>query len=180
MSRQRQLRWLITFILMPVALAQTHNHHGLSQQVTALSGKDHPELISDQEAITIFFITIMAPSTAGAPEKNRFSAMTGRMQLSEADSSLLWKAAQTFHSQFQPYRTEADTLAKTVGDTKRLDTERMDAQQRRIGVVANIDVLAQSTYAEAATHLSPVGAAKLHEHIEYVKTKMKIVPSPKM
>jgi hypothetical protein len=69
------------------------------------------------------------------------------MQLSEPDSGLLWKASQTFHSQFHPYRTEADTLAKTIGDTKRLDTERMDAQQRRIGVVvANIDALAQSSY----------------------------------
>jgi hypothetical protein len=28
--------------------------------------------------------------------------------------------------------------------------------------------------------LSPLGAAKLHEHIQYVKTKMIIVPSPKM
>ena len=165
---------------MPSALAQTHNHHDPTEQVTTLSGKDHPELISDQEAITIFFITIMAPATAGAPERNRFSAMTGRMQLSEADSSMLWKAAQTFHSRFQPYRTEADTLAKTVGDTKRIDTERMDAQRRRIGVVANIDALAQSSYAEAVAHLSPVGAAKLHDHIQYVKTKMKIVPSPKM
>jgi hypothetical protein len=32
----------------------------------ALSGKDHPELISDRESITIVLIGIMAPPPAGA------------------------------------------------------------------------------------------------------------------
>jgi hypothetical protein len=142
--------------------------------------QDHPELISDQEAITIFLITIMEPAGVCVDGRHRFDAQTHRMRLLTADSEVLWSAAHTFSTRFEPYRHESDALAKTIADPNQPADHEFAAQRRRIEAVANIGAVAQSVFADASTRMSPSGAAKLQDHLQFVKTKMKVIPSPKM
>ena len=65
-----------------------------------IDGSVHSELISDQEAITMFWIAVMEPTSAAAPVKGRFAAKTGGMGLSSPDAALIWSAAVTFNAQF--------------------------------------------------------------------------------
>jgi hypothetical protein len=180
MSRCISGLWKI-LVLSSVAFAQEHVHHSATPTSrVSIDGAVHPELISDQEAITIFFLTIMEPPTAGEIEKARFSAKTGRMHLVEQDAALLWAAAQRFHEQFQPHKERADRLARAAGDHGKSSDDRTAAQLQRISVVRNIDDLALTTYTDVLARLSPAGAESLKAHIAYVKTKMQIIPGPKM
>jgi hypothetical protein len=45
---------------------------------------------------------------------------------------------------------------------------------------AKITTISLGAYADALRSLSPAGAAKLREHVEYMKTHMKIYPAPDM
>jgi hypothetical protein len=137
-------------------------------------------LISDQEAITVFWMSLMEPAGAGDDAKARFAAKTRKINLEPSDNALLWTAAQRFYSQFMPYRQQAQQLADTASG-KRPSTEApaLIAQQRA-SVAAAIDALALSTQTGLLASLSPHAAAALKAHMADVKAHMKVIPPPRM
>jgi hypothetical protein len=169
------------------AAAQSVNHsdHVHSQGIAAstsamIDGAVHPELITDQEAITVFWISIMEPPEANEIAKNRFAAKTGKINLSPSDSAILWAAAQAFYRDFMPYRERAQQLAEAaVGKRASADTPYSIAQQRAT-VAINIDQLALATHQSLLTRLSPAAGAAFKTNLADVKAHMKIVPPPHM
>ena len=146
-----------------------------------IDGSVHPELISDQEAITMFWIAVMEQPTAGAPEKGRFSAKTGGMNLSGADAALIWSAAVSFNAQFAPYLAQAQQFASTAGNPSTPPSSLASITQQRVAVAAAINQLAMTTHnGLLLAGLSPKGAAALNVQILDVKKHMKIIPPPKM
>ena len=145
-----------------------------------IDGSVHSELISDQEAITMFWIAVMEPTSAAAPVKGRFAAKTGGMGLSSPDAALIWSAAVTFNAQFAPYLAQAQQFASAAGNTSTPSSSLASITQQRIAVAAAIDQLAIATHNGLLAGLSPEGAAALKAQIQDVKKHMKIVPPPKM
>lgn len=181
--------WIIPACILiaavePAASAQNGHSHSGSQPMTAngssaagvIDGAVNPELISDQEAITVFWISIMEQPTAGAMEKNRFTAKTLGMHLTAADAALLWNSAVVFNNQFTPYLAQAQQLATAVTTPGSASS----IAQQRAATAAAIDRLAMTTYNGLLSGLSPAGAAALSAKIADVKTHMKIIPPPKM
>jgi hypothetical protein len=170
------------------AAAQTGHLHIHTIQAAAgvsveppgvIDGSVHPELISDQEAITMFWIAVMEPASAAALEKGRFAAKTGGMGLSGPDAALVWSAAVNFNTQFAPYLAQAQQLASAAGDPTQASSLPSITQQR-IAVAGAIDLLATATHNGLIAGLSPRGAAALKAQLLDVKKHMKIVPPPKM
>jgi len=176
--------FILTAAVGPAANAQNGHLHGGGQPMGAngssaagvIDGAVNPELISDQEAITVFWISIMEQPTAGAMEKNRFIAKTLGMHLSAADAALLWSSAVVFNNQFTPYLAQAQQLA-TAATTP---ASASAIAQQLAAIAAAIDRLAMTTYNGLLAGLSPAGAAALAAKIAEVKTHMKIIPPPKM
>ena len=160
--------------------AHIHTNGTAVSTTPVIDGSVHPELITDQEAITVFWISIMEPSGADQTAQNRFAAKTGKMKLSASDRALLWAAAQDFYRDFMPYRDRAQQLADaSVGLRASTDKPTAVAQQRAT-VAASIDQLATSAHQGMLTKLSPSAAAAFKANLADVKAHMKIVPPPHM
>lgn len=165
---------------------QSHSAHASPITTTAnatIDGSVHPELISDEEAITVFWISVMEPPSAGALEKSRFAAKTSSMDLEADDSLILWNMAQSFYTQFQPYLTQAQQLAAAAVapiTAATAATSAADLKQQRGAVAASIDQLAMDTYDNVLASLSPKAAANLRSRIQDVKKHMRIIPPPTM
>lgn len=172
------------------ATAQTRKSHAQGTHVhtraaataspAIIDGSVHPEPISDQEAITVFWISIMEPPTAGDPERARFSAKIGKMNLDDNDKASVWGAAQGFHEQFTPYLAQAQQLATAASSPGTPASSLADVTQKRIAVAMAIDRLAMTAHNDVLASLSTKGAAGLKAQIADVKAHMKIVPPPKM
>lgn len=157
-----------------------HTQAALAAPAGMIDGALHPELISDQEAITVLWISLMEPSGAGADAQARFAAKTRKINLPPADSAILWAAAQNFYSQFMPLRQQAQQLADAAaGKRPTADLPSAIAQQRG-DVAAAIDRLALTTQSAALASLSPRAAAALKAHLADFKAHMKIIPPPQM
>jgi hypothetical protein len=175
------------FFAIAVALfAQSHaNHmHSSASGVTAppgvIDGSLHPELIPDEAAITVFWISIMEPPNSDPLARDRFDAKIHKMDLPATDAEILWAAAQQFQSAFEPYRDQARQLAEaSVAKAVPAATLKALAQQRA-DVAASIDRLASTNHAGILGRLSPKGAVAFRENLMDVKLHMKIVPPPKM
>jgi hypothetical protein len=145
-----------------------------------VDGSVHPELISDQAALTVFWISLMEPPAAGAIERARFAAKTQALPLSEAEKSVLWSAAQDFYTRFIPYREQAQRLADAAAGKQATADSPAAVLQQRLGVAAAIDRLAAEAQQSVLAKLGARSAEALQAHLTEVKRHMKIVPPPAM
>jgi hypothetical protein len=182
---------LLSFLLLGwlnSAAAQTPSGHAghvhtkaaTSSSAVAIDGAVHPELISDQEAMTVFWISIMEAPSAGEVEKNRFAAKTATLNLNPDDKALLWAAAQDFYAKFMPYREQAQQYADAAVGKRASTDPPLVIAQHRASVATAIDQLASNTHTGLLAKLSPTAAASFKTALADVKAHMKIIPPPKM
>ena len=166
----------------PDVIAQIQHVHNArpGAQPHVIEASVNPELISDQEAITVFWISVMEAPTAGSSEKARFTAKIGGMNLSQPDAALAWAAAASFYSQFIPLRTQAQQLAASAGSAAAGSPALASIAQQRAAVAASIDRLALTTHTNLLLIASPEGAASFRNNLAVVKSHMKIVGPPPM
>jgi hypothetical protein len=140
-----------------------------------VDGALHPELISDQEAITVFFVSTATPHNATPQDLRRLDARIRRMGLNESDRAMTIRYIQEFYDNFMPYKNSAATLAAQIHASP-----DPVLTQRRTAVVLSVEALTARTFGSLAASLSPDGALRLRNHIAYLKTRMKIVAAPPM
>jgi hypothetical protein len=185
------VRLYILFLLLVIPgilLAQqpaAHHAHARSSTHSApvaavIDGAIHPELIPDEAAITVFWISVMEPPDSDPMARNRFDAKIQKMNLPAADAEILWGAAQQFHVAFLPQWDHARQLAE-ASVARGVSAANLKALgQQRADVAASIDRLASTAHSGILARLSPKGAKAFRENLLDVKMHMKIVPPPKM
>lgn len=156
-----------------VASAQNGAHRMLP--VPKIDGAIHPERNSDQEAITLFYVSTSLPTLSTPTDLRRVHSQLGRMGLNELDRAAALRSINTFHDSFLPYKVSAASMA----DRLRMKPDAEVARQR-VMLIRSVDVLALRSYQALSAQLSTEGATKLREHVAYLKTKMKVVAAPTM
>jgi hypothetical protein len=139
-------------------------------------GAKNPELISDEVALRALLMTIATPTNnPTVSQAAALRAKVGRMKLDEADLTILAQGLGGFHGLATAQRARI-AAAREIG-------QRSPSPSAFANIVAadrQLDTLVADSYRELLQSLSPAGAAKLQEHLAYVKTKIKIVPPPNM
>jgi hypothetical protein len=140
-----------------------------------VDGSKNPELIPDHVALRALIQTIVVPSQPTDDERKQFELRTARMDLTEEDSELLLTELGRFHDQMmiQKARIEA-ARPRSVASANEVAIGIYAGEQARLG-----DMIV-GLYNSLLGSLSRDGATKLREHLAYVKTRMKIFPTPNM
>jgi hypothetical protein len=133
-------------------------------------GTKDPSSISDEVALRVLFLT--NPSLS---DTVRLKAKFGHMHLEESDMTILLQGLGSLNALATPQR---ERIAAAREAEQRNPTaagfENLAAEDRQL------DVTAADTYRRLLGSLSPAGAAKLQEHVAYIKTKVKVMPPPNM
>jgi hypothetical protein len=141
----------------------------------AISGAEHPELISDETAIKAFLLAVAVPSSFTPEELATAKTKLVPIGLNAQDSARLLLSVQGFADAWGPYRAQAGKLAariKATGDQQAFADHRM--------IIATIDQLVSSTFASILSQLSADGVTRMRAHIERIKSRIWIIPSPDM
>jgi hypothetical protein len=139
-----------------------------SQIQPLADGTKNPQSISDAAALRVVFLSIADPT-----DTPRLRARFGRMQLNEGDMTILFQKLGGLHGLVTAQRARI-AAAKQSWKGGSSTFENVAALDRQL------DTFAANAYGELLGSLSPEGAVKLQEHVNYVKTRIKILPQPKM
>jgi len=173
---RRAVALMVSTVLAGTVLGLLAQHQNHPSTVTPLvDGSKNPALISDQTAIKIFVLSISEPPDATTEQLSRLKAKLLRVGLSDRDTATLIAHVTASHGQLVEYQAQGAVLAKRLQMVPDETTKR-----ELVGVQMQIERLAASTYSSILAGVSPDGAAKLGNHISYIKTKIKIIPPPKM
>jgi hypothetical protein len=138
-------------------------------------GTKNPALIPEAVALRVLFLTPANSSTAGLSDAARLRAKLGRMQLDDSDMAVVTQAL----AQLQPQATQQlARIADLREEGRRLGTPVSFAALAALD--GQLDQTVTDTYRQLLLALSPAGAAKLRDHVAYIKTKIKIIPPPNM
>ena len=127
-----------------------------------IDGARNPELIKDESVIPQLLQMWAIPANADAAEERRFEAMTSRMQLGPNDLRVL--------------RTELAEAFPVLNGARTQIRATTDASQAR-SLMTQAQAAALETYGRLLEFMSADGRAKLRGHIEYIKTRTKVVTS---
>ena len=150
-----------------------HQSGGLLEPV--VDGATNPGLIPNDAARRSLLLAIMVSPNPDEEELAQLRLKTGRMNLNESDTEILIRGLGNFHTlaTFQIARID-----------RRRDTAKISANATTFGWFMQEDNklnrLAELAYNKMLRELSADGRAKLRDHLEYAKTRMKIYPPPTM
>jgi hypothetical protein len=160
-------------MLVPAAIATQEISNPRLQPLA--DGTKNPAAIPDEVALRILFLTTTVPANATATETRRQQAKLGRMNLNQADMTVLLLRLRAFDALAT---TQKARIADAREAVKRDPTTTTFA--KLVAADGQLDTLLADTYSAVLQSLSPEGAVKLQEHVAYIKTKIKILPPPKM
>lgn len=138
-------------------------------------GSRHPELISDATAIKVFLMSVSEPTNAKPAEADRMRAKISPLGLTKRDEAALIAGLTTFHDSWQPLRQRTSLIA--AGISSKADTVGIGNYHVTQG---QIDDLCSNTLLRLKSQMSRDGVAKLDAHLARIKTRVKIVPKPRM
>jgi hypothetical protein len=138
-------------------------------------GSRHPELIADATANKAFFMSVSEPTNAKPAESDRMRAKISPLGLTTRDEAILVAGLTTFHDAWQPLRQRTSLVA--AGISSKADTVGIGNYHATQG---QIDDLCSNTFLRLKSQLSRDGVAKLDAHLARIKTRVKIVPKPRM
>jgi hypothetical protein len=160
-----------------LARQSEHTVHSQARNLIApiIDGAKNPERIPDQTAIKVFLIAVAEPPNATSEQLKRLRAKIQLAKLNDADIAVFIAEVAAFHSQWQAYQSQADKIGH-------LNRSNPNPSLRRglTNIHVQISNLANATFQSILKHVSPEGAQNLLAHLAYVKTKIKVIPPPKM
>jgi hypothetical protein len=160
-------------VLVFPAFAQEHVHadHGTFEPV--FDGSARPQDIPDSVAIRVLMQSLQASVNEG-PGLTQLYSRVQRAELSNADVQILVREVRELdtQAQVQEARLQAARPASEAAD------EEAVAHYRAEGEFYGDLIVDQ--YREMLRSMSPEGAAKMMEHLDHVKARIKIYPSPDM
>lgn len=143
---------------------QTHDHAASDQNM--IDGSLHPELILDKDAYRLFFLVAATGPAATTEEINHQRAVLAPAHLSETEllsaNIILTDFKLQYEQAVQKYNASAEAALanNTAVDIKPFLAER--------------DALVQSVKFSLGTALSPESVARLNQHVQKEKSKMKV------
>ncbi len=173
MTARSILALQITLICVPNVLCFQHESHTQAAVANRMvvDGSKTPELISDETALRAFFITLAEPKSADDAAIGRLRAKVAQIGLTPEDASMVIAAAQDFHG-------PATECLRRMRDAN----SRPGGPDRAAYMQAYNDVgqAIRAAYNGLLLRLSPEGREKLASHLQYVKTRIRIIPPPDM
>jgi hypothetical protein len=140
-----------------------------------VDGSINPERISDRTAAKVFLLSIAEPPHATPEQLRRMRAKIAPLGLSDADAAKLITLTQSLHASLAAKRDSAEVLAKQMRKQPSL------AQMQQLTATkVELDNISHATYENLLQVLSSDGVTRLKEHLTQIKTKIKVVPPPKM
>jgi hypothetical protein len=163
---------------MPARVAAQHENHIMrANRITAavLDGSKTPELIPDEAAAHMFILGLAAPDNGTTAQDLRIRAALMRSGLGESDIRTVKSRIMAVHDQIRNLVEGIETIRQRLGPNP-----PVGARQDLVNQHKQIRALTLATYNGTLASLSIEGAEKLREHIQYVKTRIKIIPPPPM
>jgi hypothetical protein len=128
-------------------------------------------LISDETALRAFFITLAEPKNADEAAVARLRSKVAQINLTPEDASKLIAAVQEFHAPATEYLKRMRDSNSVIGGPDRASYMRA---YNDVGRAVN------EAYVGLLPRLSPDGREKLTRHLQYIKTRIRIIPPPNM
>lgn len=151
----------------------THLGHFPPTSEPLVDGSRDPGLIPRNIALKVLFETLSVPPNPSAAERARVEVRTARLDLGDEDKEILLRELGTFH-------LRAATQKAVIESARPSFLASPLALNRFADESAKIGLLAVDAYNALLESLSPEGAARLEQHLEYIRTRMKIYPTPDM
>jgi hypothetical protein len=157
--------------------AQHHAHSDHSPGHTVqplLDGAEDVNLIPDEVAIRVLMQTLRVPSNAHDADLRQLRVRIGRAGLSAADLDIL--------------ALELGAFDAWVGDQQaRIEALRPDSENhshaaisRYVSAQEDFGALIVDSYHRLRASLSPDGAMRMQDHLQHVKSRIRIHQSPDM
>lgn len=178
MTKKRPVTVALCFVTaMGYGFTQQSEKETISGVQPIVNGSVHPELVPDEAALRVLFIAVAEPETAPPEDLQRLRNKVSRMRLSEPDMQVFIRLMAAFHKGRTLH--EANIQAIPAQSATGLNSS-VEAGAKMIGEQNAITALALDTFNSLLVQLSPDGAAKLRDHLNYVKTRIRIIPPPQM
>lgn len=138
-------------------------------------GSKDPNSISDDVALRVLFTSLALPANPSPQESARLRTKIHRMNLSDDDTQLLIKEITDLSSRARNQNTQIAVARQVAYNQPSAATQNavLEADQQ-------LQVIIQDSYNRLLQVFSSEGASKLQAHLAYIKTKIKIIPPPKM
>lgn len=167
---------ITTSAAMPV-LAQEHAamEHPTGSVQPLVDGSENPELISDSLALRTFFLSTAMPVDANPLDLAQRDAKLGRLELLPSDRQVLVQALGGFHERLTAQRAQVEAARAAARQSPSLVTWNVmvDADNQ-------ISRIVEQAYYEMISSMSHNGTSKVREHLDYIKTRIKLIPDPAM
>jgi hypothetical protein len=164
----------LSFFLATNVFGFQHESH--SQQVVAnrvvVDGGKTPQLISDETALRAMFLALTEPKNGNQTEIARLRAKVAQIGLLSEDASIMMTIMTDFHAPSQQLMQQLrDALSRKNGGS---DSDTYQKAYSGLSHLVNV------SYADLISRLSPDGRSKLIRYVQYVKTRIRIIPPPNM
>jgi hypothetical protein len=159
------------------ALAQQHVHTGHVAGQTfepLLDGSTQPDAIPDHVAIRALMQTLRIPRNPDAESVKQLRTRVGRADFSDADMTIVVRALTAFDTPAKDQQALIEAVRPSSAEATTAAIDRYVEEQKRF------DLLILAHYEQLLASLSPEGAAKLQEHLQHVKSRIKVYPTPNM
>ncbi|MFN0100995.1 MAG: hypothetical protein ACKV2U_02775 [Bryobacteraceae bacterium] len=165
---------VVLFASCLAVAAQTHGHENTVQRVL-LDGASNPTLIPDSTAVRIFFLTLIEKPDGSAITREKLLPKLSRLNLDLSDYESLETSLHGLQRSLGEYHARLASIAarRAVIGASVLQGEYLSADRLLTDTVLK-------SYKELEMRFSAEGQKKLRYHIQYVKTKLKIVGPPDM
>jgi hypothetical protein len=163
--------WSILLFLPAVVLAQQSNPTPMpgmdhSQPTKMISGKDHPELISDITAYRLFFLAMAEDPNPTSDKQKRQHAHLAKASLGNLDEQAVVRILESHKIQYQ-----AMIVKFNAEETAR---EQLGLPSQTAAFQDEINQMVQQTHDHLAQVLSKAGMAQLEALIQAEKSGMSI------
>jgi hypothetical protein len=139
-----------------------------------MDGSRQPALIPDNVAIHALMQTLRVPENPSTTDLDRLRARIGRVGLGEADFAILVRELGVLDSHAMDQQTRIEALRPSATNSGTPDIARYMAEQVKLGS------LMEDHYRRILAALSREGSMRLEAHLDHVKSRIKIFPTPVM
>lgn len=168
------------------ALAQTDfqaghdvGHDPLEASEPLYDGSVRPQDIADSLAISVLMHSLRPPNGSGATALNQLEARLRRVNLSDDDFAVLTSELANFDVEAKVQEARIETVRPfsvpgiSAASARFLEDRYLEEQR-------NLSSLAVDRYEDLLESLSPEGNTSLREHLQHVKTRIRVYAPPDM
>lgn len=157
-----------------------HSGHDVDQTFEPLvDGSAEPEKIPDSLAIRALMQTLQLSADPDNDALTQLRIRTGRMELAESDFNILVAELGVLDRQAKAAQARIETIRQSAAANDRGPVPRA-LRDQYVEEQNGLTSLMEAQFQRLLDSLSPEGAAKLQTHLEHVKSRIRIYPTPVM